>query len=93
MTATLNKLPVIKSLNPLKLPREFSETPLDFLMKYKAIYGDTYISKMVNELLIVTASPVWFKHILQTNHKDFGRGLAYIELKLALGNGLLVNEG
>ena len=77
----------------MQLAREFSETPLEFLTGYKAVYGTTFKARILTRKITITSDPEWMKFILQTHQKDFGRGYAYQILKLALGNGLLVNEG
>ena len=93
MTAAHNFLPYIKHKGPFQLSKEFSTYPLQFLTLYKSKYGDTFRAKLFFRDLTVTADPAWMRYILQTHHKDFGRGYAYQVLKMALGNGLLVNEG
>jgi cytochrome P450 len=93
MIATKNKIPIIKGLNPFQLVKQLNENMLAFLREKPAIYGPTFQCKLIHRKLIFTSDPEWVKGILQTNQKDFGRGRAYDELKLALGNGLLVNEG
>lgn len=93
MTASPNFLPYIRNKSPLALSRQFTDQPVDFLTMYKAKYGDTFRARVFLRDITVTADPSWMRYILQTHHKDFGRGYAYQVLKLALGNGLLVNEG
>jgi cytochrome P450 len=42
---------------------------------------------------MATCDPVLFKHILQLNHKNYRKDYGDNLLKIALGNGLLTNEG
>lgn len=93
MTATLNTIPRIRAINPFRLAGEFRESPLEFLTAYKPVYGDTYKARIISRDITITSDPEWMRYILQTHQKDFGRGFAYQILKMALGNGLLVNEG
>jgi len=93
MAASPNFIPYIQHKGSLRLSSEFRDTPLEFLARYTAKYGSTFRAKVFFRDITFTSDPVWMRYILQTHHKDFGRGFAYQIMKLALGNGLLVNEG
>lgn len=93
MIATHNNIPKVKGLNPFQLVNQLNTNMLAFLREKPATYGPTFQCRLIHRKLVFTSDPAWIKGILQTNQKDFGRGRAYDELKLALGNGLLVNDG
>lgn len=93
MIASQNKVPKIKGLNPFQLVNRLNNDMLGFLTEMPATYGPTFQCRLIRNKLIFTSDPKWIKSILQTQQKDFGRGRAYDSLKMALGNGLLVNEG
>jgi len=71
------------------LPRD----PLGFVLEKTAAHGDFFIADVLIFKAYVTSSPSVFQHILQTNHRNYIRDRAFRELGLALGNGLLVNDG
>lgn len=56
--------------------------------------GDSFLMTMpVGRKTMATADADVFKHVLQTNYKNYRKDYANNILKLALGNGLLTNDG
>lgn len=67
---------------------------LGFLGRNFERYGDTFLLKMpVNKTVLATRDATLIRHILQTHHKNYRKDYGNNLLKLALGNGLLTNEG
>ena len=78
----------------------FANTPLlarnvlTFLGKHFSRYGDSFLMTMpVNRKVMATCDAEVFKHVLQTNYKNYRKDYSSNILKLALGNGLLTNDG
>lgn len=42
---------------------------------------------------IVLNNPAWVKHILQTNNKNYIKGIGIDKISMLLGNGIMVSEG
>ena len=88
------KIPVIASLPVIGNAPELSKDILSFFKTNFSKHGDTFLFKLpVNKVLLATCDPIVFKHILQLNHKNYRKDYGNNLLKLALGNGLLTNEG
>lgn len=92
-TTTTHLAPKVTDKGLFRLTKYFGEHPLQFLTEYRDKHGPTYRANLVMREMMVTSDPLWMRYMLQTHHKDFGRGYAYQILKMALGEGLLVNEG
>ncbi len=73
--------------------RAFRADPPTQLRKYKKKFGDTFHLDLIFQKAMVTSNPEVIRHVLQTNNKNYIKDLAYRKLKMALGNGLLMNEG
>ena len=72
---------------------EFAKNPLAFIVKYSKLHGDTFYVNMRLSRFLLTSHPEAFKRLLQTNNKNYVKDKFYRKLKLALGEGLLMNEG
>ncbi len=90
----MNKIPKAKAdsllLGGLK---SYVSNPIDFLDRHFKEYGDTFRFRLAYRYLTVTNNPEYIRHILQTNHRNYRKSLAYRKLRLLLGNGLFTNEG
>ncbi len=73
--------------------KTFPKDPLQFMEDKLKEHGDFLRINMLVKKLYITSNPDVIKHILQTNQKNYIKDYAYRQLKLALGNGLLINEG
>jgi cytochrome P450 len=88
------KLPEVQSLPVIGSAPELSKDILAFLGTNFAKHGDTFLFKMpVNRTLLATCDADVVKQILVANHKNYRKDYGNNILKLALGNGLLTNEG
>ena len=87
-------IPKIKALPFLGNAPELSKDILGFFENNFKKYGDTFLFSMpVNRTLLATCDADVIKQILQLNHKNYRKDYGNNILKLALGNGLLTNEG
>ncbi len=93
MARSTSKIPVDKRHWLFGSIREFAASPLEFMEDLHVKHGELCLLDLVINKLIVTSSPEVMRHIFQTNHKNYIKDKAYQQLKLALGNGLLINEG
>lgn len=67
---------------------------LGFFEKYLNRYNQSFIFQLSkNRKYMVTSDADVIKHILITHHKNYRKDYAHNKLKLALGNGLLTNDG
>jgi len=73
--------------------RTFRDAPPVHMRKCKEKFGDTFYLDLIFRKAMVTSNPEVVRHVLQTNNKNYVKDLAYRKLKMALGNGLLMNEG
>ena len=71
----------------------FRNDPPTEIRKYKEKFGDTFYLDLIFKKVLATSNPEVIRHILQTNNKNYIKDFSYRQLKLALGNGLLINEG
>lgn len=73
---------------------QFAAGPLQFMMNNTNQYGRLFRLRMPpNREMIAASDPEWIGHVLVNNHKNYIKDFAYKQLGLALGNGLLVNDG
>jgi len=86
-------IPVFKGKNPLLPGAEFIRDPFRFTIEHAAEMGDFYRVPFIFRKLFVTTSHEVISHVLQKNHKNYVKSVAYRHLKLALGNGLVTSEG
>lgn len=71
---------------------EMSKDLIAFLgKKFKS--KDTFYLWMPFRTIFVSCDADVVQHILMTNHKNYRKDYSYNKLKMALGNGLLTNEG
>ena len=88
------QIPKIKALPLVGNAPELSKDILGFFENNFKNYGDTFLFSMpVNRTLLATCDADVIKQILQLNHKNYRKDYGNNILKLALGNGLLTNEG
>jgi len=90
---TTKPVPAVKRKGLIGNLRKFRENPLNYMVACKAECGDTFTTDVVVRKLFVTSNPEFMRHVLQTNNKNYIKDISYRQLGLALGNGLLVNEG
>ncbi len=69
--------------------------PVTWFSRLNRQYGDTFFLRVPNgQRLLLTASPTLIRHVLQGNHRQYGK--TWIQTKLlagSLGQGLLTSEG
>jgi cytochrome P450 len=73
-------------------PFIFAKDPLYFLGKGFETCGDTFQLKLFREF-VVTRDPLFFKHVLVQNNKNYVKGSSSEMLRPVLGNGLLTSDG
>lgn len=86
-------IPVFKGKNALLPGAEFIRDPFKFTTGPGLEVGDFYRIPFIFRRLYVTTHPEVVRHVLQVNQKNYHKSIAYRHLKLALGNGLVTNEG
>lgn len=87
------KTPEIKGIPFLGSAFEISKDILGFWGTNFSKYGDSYIFHLPGRTIFTSRSPVVANHIFQKNHKNYRKDYAANKLKMALGKGLLTNEG
>ncbi len=90
---TVKLPPLVPSKGLLGSAKEYLNDPLDFLDKHQKEYGDIYRFRLGNRKLFVISHPAYVEHVLQKNHRNYKKSLAYQKLSLLLGNGLFTSEG
>lgn len=86
-------IPVARSQKITGHLKEYVNQPLDFLLKKWKAEGDIFKFRLAHRYLIVISHPDYIKHVMQENHMNYKKSLAYRKLKLLLGNGLFTSEG
>ena len=56
-------------------------------------YGDIYSLSLPFNKIIIAANPVYARHVLVDNNRNYTKSLAYKMVKLLMGNGILTSEG
>ncbi len=72
---------------------EFRSNPIDFLEKTAQDYPSIARFRFAHLPMVLLTEPDTVKHILQTNNKNYAKGIEYEHLKPVLGEGLLTSEG
>ncbi len=67
--------------------------PISLFLDEPRQHGDYFRANMKYQYIYITSNADIFKYILQTNQKNYKKDIAYQQLRLALGNGLLTSEG
>jgi cytochrome P450 len=67
--------------------------PMGFIEKWHHQLGDMYEISTVTHPVVIVTDPEVVRHILQENHRNYHKSFDYEILSLALGQGLLTNEG
>lgn len=88
-----SRIPVFKGKNPLLPGAEFLRNPFAFTTGPGRALGDFYRIPFPIRKVFVTTSLEVVKQVLQTNQKNYRKSVAYRNLKMALGNGLVTSEG
>lgn len=92
--ATVPAIPKIPGLPIFGNAFQFAACPTRFLSDNAQRYGSLFkIRVPPNREIIAVADPEWFAHVLIDNQKNYVKDPTYRQLGLALGNGLLLNEG
>lgn len=86
-------IPIASSKKLLGHLTEYVSNPLDFLHNKWKLKGDLFKFRVAHRYLVVATHPDYIRHILQENHTNYKKSLAYRKLKLLLGNGLFTSEG
>ena len=86
-------IPVFKGKNPLLPGAEFLRDPFQFTTGPGYALGDFYRIPFIFRKVFVTTDLEVIKYVLQVNQKNYVKSVAYRHLRMALGNGLVTNEG
>ena len=88
------KIPLIPAYPIIGNAPELSRDILGFLEHNFKKNGDTFLFRLpVNKTIMATCDADVIKNILLLNHKNYRKDYGNNILKMALGNGLLTNEG
>lgn len=88
--ASIPKVPSSRLLGDL---RTYVHDPLNYLEAANREHGDIFRFRVANRKLIFINHPDDIAHVLQGNHRNYRKNLAYRKLKLLLGDGLFTSEG
>ncbi len=89
----MSNIPVYKGRNPFLPGAEFLSNPYKFSLGSARDFGDFFRVPFFFRKVFFTTNLDVIKHVLQANQKNYIKSVAYRNLKLALGNGLLTSEG
>lgn len=88
------KIPEIPSYPVIGNAPEISKDIISFWSKNFKKYGGTFMFRLPpNRKLITTCDAEVVRTVLVSNHKNYRKDYGANKLKMALGNGLLTNEG
>jgi cytochrome P450 len=71
----------------------FRKDPIGFLQKIAEEFPGFAQFRFAHLPMTLLSDPETIKHVLQTNNKNYSKGIEYEHLKPVLGNGLLTSEG
>lgn len=86
-------IPVFKGKNPLLPGAEFLRNPYKFSIGPAREFGDFFRVPFLFKKIFFTTNLDVVKHVLQSNQKNYVKSVAYRNLRMALGNGLVTSEG
>lgn len=86
-------IPVFKGKNPFIPGAEFLTNPFEFTTGPGLELGDFYRIPFILRKVFVVTDLEAIRYVLQVNHKNYHKSVAYRNLKMALGNGLVTSEG
>ena len=86
-------IPVFKGKNPLLPGAEFLRNPYKFSIGPARGFGDFFRVPFFFKKVFFTTNLEVAKHVLQSNQKNYVKSVAYRNLRMALGNGLVTSEG
>jgi len=89
----IKDLPKTPSNEWLKTSKAVKNNFLDFLEEQTKTLGDTFELDLGYMSLYASSNPDFIKYVLQTNHKNFRKSMAYDVLKMGLGEGLVTSSG
>lgn len=72
---------------------DFRRDPIDFMTSTAENYPGFARFRFVHLPMILLSDPEYVKHVLQTNNKNYKKGIEYDHLRPMLGEGLLTSEG
>lgn len=73
--------------------RVFFRDPLDFVLRRQAELGPIYRIRIPFRDLYICSHPDLIREVLVDRNRLFRKSVAYREMRIALGNGLLISEG
>lgn len=86
-------IPVYKGSNPIFPGADFIRNPYQFSLTKARDFGDFFRVPFIFRKVFFSTNLEVFKYVLQSNQKNYVKSVAYRNLKLALGNGLVTSEG
>ncbi|GAB4022994.1 cytochrome P450 [Spirosoma koreense] len=86
-------VPLVSGLPLVGNTLAFLRNPLDMLLKLQRQQQRMVHLRIGGRHQYLVFSPEDSKHVLQENHRNYGRSLAFQVLKIFLGNGLLTSDG
>ena len=87
------KIPVRKGNWVLGIALDLIRDPLGFLTSVTKEFSGIVTYRFASRYVVFLSDPKLIKHVMQTNNKNYRKGLQYEPLKLVLGNGLLTSDG
>lgn len=86
-------IPEVQTSGLLGDLKAYVSDPLVYLQTQKKIQGDIFRFRVGNRRLIFVNHPDYIDRVLQSNHRNYRKNLAYRKLRLLLGDGLFTSEG
>ncbi len=92
-TKKIRELPKKPTKGLLGDLKSYVEDPLGFLQQNVITHGDVFSFRLAHRRLHFVNDPSFIEHLLQRNHRNYRKSLAYRKLELLLGNGLFNTDG
>lgn len=86
-------IPVYKGEGWLGLPKGFLRNNATFAHEMEKKHGNFFRFRLGLRNFFIISDVAVIRHVLQTNAKNYSKGPAYNQLKLALGEGLVTSSG
>lgn len=86
-------IPIVPARSLLGHLHTYVADPIGFLSKAEQQHGKIFRFRLAHRYLIATFDPEHIRQVMQENHTNYIKSIAYRKLRVLLGEGLFTSEG
>src|SRR6478735_7020298 len=86
-------IPLVPARSALGHLNRYVADPIGFLSKARQNHGNIFRFRLAHRYLIATFDPEHIRQVMQENHTNYIKSVAYRKLRVLLGEGLFTSEG